>query len=41
MCAGGGGILLPLLVFVARFTPRLAAALSNVCILGGAIANLM
>mmetsp|Transcript_13773 Transcript_13773/g.37210 ORF Transcript_13773/g.37210 Transcript_13773/m.37210 type:complete len:806 (+) Transcript_13773:143-2560(+) len=36
---GGGGILLPLLVFVAQFTPRLAAALSNVCILGGSMAN--
>jgi len=33
-------VLLPALVFVGGFRPGLAACLSNVCILGGALANL-
>ena len=38
---GGGGLLLPVLILVFSFTPHEATPLSNVTILGGAIANFM
>jgi len=36
---GGGGILVPLYMLVLKFKPKHAIALSNITILGGAIAN--
>lgn len=36
---GGGGLLIPLLILVARFSTRDAVPLSNVTIFGGAISN--
>ena len=36
---GGGGILVPLYVLVGQFAPKEAVPLSNITILGGAIAN--
>jgi hypothetical protein len=38
---GGGGILVPLYVLVGRFAPKEAVPLSNITILGGAIANVL
>jgi uncharacterized membrane protein YfcA len=37
---GGGGILVPIYILVMNFTPKHAIPLSNVTILGGAIANM-
>ncbi|KAG5177897.1 hypothetical protein JKP88DRAFT_258660 [Tribonema minus] len=37
---GGGGILVPIYVMILGFSPKLAVALSNVTILGGAMANM-
>eukprot|EP00913_Durusdinium_trenchii_P031132 g29152.t1 len=36
---GGGGILVPLYMLFLRFRPRHAVALSNITVLGGAMAN--
>ena len=38
---GGGGLMVPLFVLVLAFTPHDATPLSNVTILGGALANLL
>merc|ERR1719162_2445058 len=36
---GGGGILVPIYMLLLRFHPKHAIALSNITIMGGAIAN--
>ena len=38
---GGGGILVPVYVLVGQFAPKEAVPLSNITILGGAVANVM
>jgi uncharacterized membrane protein YfcA len=38
---GGGGILIPIYILVMGFTPKHAIPLSNVTVLGGAIANII
>jgi len=38
---GGGGILVPLYTLILRFRPKHAISLSNVSVLGGAIANVL
>ncbi|KAL3816918.1 hypothetical protein ACHAXA_009113 [Cyclostephanos tholiformis] len=36
---GGGGVLVPIYILIMKFTPKYAIPLSNVTVLGGAIAN--
>lgn len=38
---GGGGLLVPIFVLVLRFRPKHAVALSNVMVLGGAVASIV
>jgi uncharacterized membrane protein YfcA len=38
---GGGGILVPLLILVYGFSPKHAIALSNFCIVGSSITNMV
>ena len=38
---GGGGILVPLLILVYGFHPKYAIPLSNLCIVGSSITNIV